>query len=428
MIEEAIKEILCKPHMLGLLLGKNKLEQQHSDWIRWVWNPKGSEDRALMGHRGSYKTTAIAVIGTIWWLMRHPNERIAIIRKTWGDAAKVVNTIGLLMEDPAVQDIFDWIHGGKGVCRKVRDRDGEITFKFKQTVTPEASITAHGMDLGITGKHYDKILCDDIITLDDRISKAKREKTKEILRELRTNIIDPGCNMGVIGTPWHRDDAWSILECPIKKYAVCDTGLLSEEEIAQKKKTTTPMLYAINYDLDDSVKTESIFGDPLEGNWNFHKPNVWGHIDCAYGGDDSTGMSFMAEVGTDQLQGVGWKFDGHVDTHLDTIVDLYKRYRLSGMYCETNADQGYFAEKLRKRGLNVITYHESMNKHIKIITLLFDWWTRITWSVDTDPEYMEQIVDYREWAGHDDCPDSAASLLHQHFDKTGKTDMRAWKL
>ena len=30
---------------------------------------------------------------------------------------------------------------------------------------------------------------------------------------------------------------------------------------------------------------------------------------------------------------------------------------------------------------------------------------------DTDPEYINEILDYSEFAEHDDSPDSAASLL-----------------
>ena len=50
-----------------------------------------------------------------------------------------------------------------------------------------------------------------------------------------------------------------------------------------------------------------------------------------------------------------------------------------------------------------------MNKYVKITTHLYKHWKSIYW-FDTDPEYLNQILDYTEDAEHDDAPDSAASL------------------
>ena len=56
-------------------------------------------------------------------------------------------------------------------------------------------------------------------------------------------------------------------------------------------------------------------------------------------------------------------------------------------------------------------YAERANKFIKISSYLRKNWERIYWLDMTDPEYLNQIIDYTEKAEHDDAPDSAASLL-----------------
>ena len=56
-------------------------------------------------------------------------------------------------------------------------------------------------------------------------------------------------------------------------------------------------------------------------------------------------------------------------------------------------------------------YHESMNKYVKISTYLRESWKDIVFIKETDPEYINQILDYTENAEHDDAPDSIASLL-----------------
>ena len=55
-------------------------------------------------------------------------------------------------------------------------------------------------------------------------------------------------------------------------------------------------------------------------------------------------------------------------------------------------------------------YPETENKLIKISTHLRKWWPHIVFVEGTDPEYIDQILDYTENAEHDDAPDSAACL------------------
>ena len=54
-----------------------------------------------------------------------------------------------------------------------------------------------------------------------------------------------------------------------------------------------------------------------------------------------------------------------------------------------------------------------MNKFVKISTYLRKNWEKIMWLEDTDPEYINEILDYSEFSEHDDSPDSAASLLRR---------------
>ena len=91
----------------------------------------------------------------------------------------------------------------------------------------------------------------------------------------------------------------------------------------------------------------------------------------------------------------------------------HKRFRAGSISCEKNADKGYLAKELRQLGYMVDPYSESMNKFLKISTHLRSNWKNIIWLEDTDPEYINEILDYSEFAGHDDSPDSAASLLRK---------------
>jgi phage terminase large subunit-like protein len=70
-----------------------------------------------------------------------------------------------------------------------------------------------------------------------------------------------------------------------------------------------------------------------------------------------------------------------------------------------------------KYGMRMVTYHESMNKHVKIATYLKAIWQYVIFVEGTDDEYINQILDYNEDAEHDDCADSAASLARKLYKK-----------
>jgi hypothetical protein len=87
---------------------------------------------------------------------------------------------------------------------------------------------------------------------------------------------------------------------------------------------------------------------------------------------------------------------------------------------EDNADKKMLAKEFMKvpGAPRVSSYHEAMNKDIKIACYLKKYWNDIDWDPRTDPNYMMQVLDYRPGQDPRDCADSAASLLREVFYKT----------
>jgi hypothetical protein len=170
--------ILKHPHLLGHLIGKTKLTQQHSDWIHYLWC--NEEHCSIQAHRGSYKTTSVAEVGSIWWHLFHPSDRIALVRKPYTEASKTLGAIARYYQLEVIQALFTFV---QGFCPRMLERkENRLVFNFKREITKEGSLDAWGTDQQMTGNHYDKILTDDIVVLKDRLSKAEREKTKSAVR------------------------------------------------------------------------------------------------------------------------------------------------------------------------------------------------------------------------------------------------------
>ena len=258
--DEILQALIDNPHLLGHLMGKDKLTPLHSEWIKYCWD--SNEPKALQAFRGGYKSTAIDVVGTVRWFLLQPNDRIALIRKSFNDSATVVSAVRQAMELPQIKELFKYAHGF--YPKAIMAKDGKLRYNFKTTITPEVSFTAHGIDSSLTGMHYDKIICDDIITLKDRVSKAERERTKEIVNEIATNIIDPGKGSIWVGTPWHKDDAWNEINSftDIAMYPISKFNFLGENAIENKKRTTTPFLYSANYELEIKRDETSLLSEP----------------------------------------------------------------------------------------------------------------------------------------------------------------------
>jgi hypothetical protein len=409
------------PHLIGHLVGKNKLTRMHTEWILDAW--KALDHSAMQAHRGAYKTTALTEVGPIWWLLFHPNDRIGIIRKTFTDASSILKTIAKYMDTEQLQAVFYAAH--QLIPKPITRKDSSLVFNFKQSVTKEGSIDAHGLDGSLTGFHYDKIILDDIVTLKDRLSKAEREKTKEASREILTNIIDPGKQVIHVGTPWHKDDAWQLFNEP-KKYTCYETGILTQEEINAKRALTTPILFAANYELRHTSSDDLIFGEVAGVEpWDHSKfiRKIHAHVDAKFSGSHYGAVTLMAERMDGKIQAKGWVFKEHVEEKVKWIREICHQHNVRSLFIESNPDKGYTAKLLRnptpnesaKITLNVEEYSESTNKHIKIISHLLGRWRDIIWDIDTQEAYLEQVMDYREGQEPDDAPDSAASLIRAAF-------------
>lgn len=418
------------PHLLGHMVGKEKLTDLHSDWIKLIWDTPPGEHASLMSHRGAYKTTSITECGIIYHLLFHPSDRIALIRETWTEAAKTLDTIKKYMESPAIKSLFAYAH--RGVEPKAtKSPEGSVLYNFKQSITKENSIDAYGINQVPTGSHYDRILCDDIVTINSRLSRAKREMVKQGVLEIVTNIIDPGKSCFFVGTPWHYDDAWAMknddgeLIIPEPwKYRPADTGILSPEELAKKRKSTTASLFAINYMLDTSVKDEGqIFDEPVYGpwDWNLRPTRIHAHLDAAWDGTCTNALTIMAERPDGLIQAFGKVYPGTFnECKRDVAVQCAERHART-FHMEKNPDKGMAAGELRAiPGFPVVrAYQERMNKDIKIVSYLKKYWSRIVWDSNTDPNYLNQINDYRPGQDPRDAPDSAASLLREAFYRGG---------
>lgn len=401
-----INTVKYNPVAIGKQLGFELLTELHNEWMMEMFN--GIEDKTLQAHRGSYKTTCVAIVLALLIVCK-PNIKVAFFRKTDRDVMDIINQIQKMLRTDVMRYIADVLWGKELIL--VKANSSEVSTNLSDDPRGGAQLVGLGIGGSITGKHYDIIFTDDIVNVDDRTSKAERERTRLFYQELQ-NIKNRGerCKIFNSGTPWHKEDAFELMPSPMK-YDVYSTGLISDVEREIIRSKMLPSLFAANYELKHIASEDVIFTNPQLG----ADPNIlmdcnYCHIDAAYEGADYTAFTICQKKGgMFYVFGKVWR--KHVDDCIDEIIGIRKYFRAGRIYCENNGDKGYLAKALRSYGEVVTTYHEAMNKYIKIGTFLKFNWERVIFVQGCDQGYLDQILDYTENAEHDDAPDSLACAI-----------------
>ena len=403
--QQAINLLLNNPYLFGHLIGFKDLTELHNEWI--IKLVRYAYDKTIQAHRNSFKTTCVSLAIVILVILM-PSKKIAFIRKTDSDVKEIILQVQKILRTPQVAYLVKCIYGVEFAILSASQT--QITTNLSKSIKGTAQVTGFGIGASVTGKHYDIIFTDDIVNVNDRVSRAERERTKLFYQELQ-NIINRGGWINNTGTPWHKEDAFELMPEP-EKYDCYTTGIMSQEAIEEKKKSMSPSLFSANYELKHISDDEIMFANPVLNADIELALNGVAHVDAAYYGEDYTAFTVVTiHDGKFYVFGKCWR--KHVDDVMDEIITYYNEFLCQKMFTETNADKGYSAKEMKKKGAKVFTYHEDMNKYLKISTYLKGDWENVVFCEGTDEEYIDQICDYNENAEHDDCPDSLASLIRR---------------
>ena len=406
---KAVEFLITKPASFGRLVGFTKLTDLHNAWILDML--KGEGDRTLQAHRASYKTTCVSIALALIIILL-PNKRTLFLRKTDADIKEIIKQVQKILKDPHTQYFVQCIYGVN--LKLTVESATEINTNLTTDIRGTSQLVGMGCGSSITGKHFDRIFTDDIVNINDRVSKAERDRTKLVYQELQ-NIKNRDGRIFNTGTPWCKDDCFTIMP-EAEKFDCYSTGLISDEQLEAIKKSMTRSLFAANYELRHIAAEDVIFQNPQTGADPSEVEQGDCHIDAAYGGEDFSAFTIVKKQGN-IFYVYGRLWQKNIDDCLDEIQRLRAQFNAGKIYCEDNGDKGYLAKELRNRGERAIIYHENMNKVIKITTYLKAEWENVKFVAGTDKAFIDQICDYNENASHDDAPDSLASQIRRLWKK-----------
>lgn len=407
-----IERIYLYPHLLGNMLGYSYLQEEHSRWIHKVWN--SGKDVTLMAFRGSYKTTAISVVGTAWWIFFHPDHRVLLASSTHDNAKKIHQEVRSLYTRENMLMLYRLLD-------VYEPRDMEWWTKESMRLTTkgkpskEGSVEAVGAGTVLTMRHYDRIICDDLVVLKDRLSKAERDRKKDWVRELQS-VIEPDGHIGYVGTPWHPDDVYSITP-PADKYPIGTVfnPKLTPERLKEIRRMQGEAFYASQYELKHISAEDMIFDDPHYGAYVQKGYNdnikIIAYLDPAFGGADFSALTigFVKEGRVYVKFGKIWR--AQIDETYNITEKFCRKFQVSRLWVESNSAAVAIAAEFRRRGLHVREIKNLKNKHLRIMDNAKKHWDLITFYTSVDDEYMRQILDYTEDCTHEDAADSLSGFV-----------------
>ena len=409
-----VDDLIDHPVKYAHECGYKKLTTFHNSWIREMAFGKG--DVTLLGHRGSYKTTCVTFAFALLCILK-PNSRVMFLRKTESDVAEVMQSVATLLNNPVFQGLTATLYGTPLVVTKATYN--AVSTNLAGGASGAAQLTGYGIGGSLTGKHADLVFTDDIVNLRDRLSASERKQTKMVYQELQ-NVRNRGGRIVSTGTPWHKEDCFSLMP-NIKRFDCYSTGLISPEEIQTLRNSMSASLFAANYELKHIADEDALFTDAqFIADADLLRDGI-AHVDAGFGGKDGTALTCISRVRGNYYAYIRlWQRS--VDEVLDEIISTCRRLKVGTIHCEKNADKGYLAKSIRDKGYPAQTYHEKENKFIKISTYLKGAWGRVyfldnpAFPLDTDA--LSQILDYTEHADHDDMPDSLASAIRKFEQQT----------
>lgn len=209
-------------------LGYPDWDKVHDDMERFLLKP--ARKKALLLPRNHLKSTFGTITFAIMNICKNPNIRILIGNGVWDISRTFLSEIKAQLETSNLKYFF-------GDFISARWNADEIIVKQRTKALKEPTIMTTGVEAETTGGHYDLIILDDLVGLQNSQTPEQRAKVKRFRRSM-INLLEPKGGLLVeIGTRWHLDDTFSeIFEKEMKYYDVMKKQVVEDGKLIFPKK------------------------------------------------------------------------------------------------------------------------------------------------------------------------------------------------
>lgn len=352
--------------------------------------------RMILGSRGYGKTDYVVILGVAYKIYLEPmSTRVLLITKSRERNSAILSEIATACEKAGVA--FERRNANSIRVDGMLGKDHSVSAVTIKTVT-------------LRGRHPDVVIMDDPVTPDDT-SETTRKQVQKVYNEvhkLTENVL-------IIGQPVHKYDLYQTLRPKLAKLMEVPHGSIPEldhdieaQRLAGVDEASIQASYFLKVVSEGTVPFENIRYIN-----KFPKSEAAvAFIDPSFEGGDFTALSIMKAY-MEGVAVVGFAYKKAWNHCLEDINTQLQRFGVKRLCFETNSLGDQPLEILRaafKGGIGVVGRKSNTNKHSRIIAAgMFAHMIHL--SKESNPEYINQVIQYEYKAKHDDAPDSLASCL-----------------
>lgn len=424
---ELIRELVLEQGNLAVLseyvLG-DKPFPHHKSMIAWQdYNRQG----LLLAWRGAGKSVYVTKARAILEILRNPDIRILICSDALEQAKGLLRGIKSHFEkNERFRAIFgDWVTGAPTWT------DTLITVNRRKAHYSEPTITCAGVKTSLPSRHFDLILADDLVTMDNSRTEGERKRIHDYYYQTLYPTLDPHGRLYVIGTRWHRDDLYGWLQKNDHKASHLVLGVMDEsgDEPVSRWPQQFPMTMLENFQrasveafelqmmCRESVGVGEIFSDFMfiidDGPWP-NDTNRWQGVDLAIGQKDHHDK--FAHVTIDmQVQTMNTYLQHYFldrktfPQQVAFLKTMYERFPTTrGIVVETNAYQQALPQQVLKEfpGLPIIGRNTKYDKITRAQQLAMFLAQRPCYVRSENREFVKLLLGFPSLKGSKDAFDA----------------------
>lgn len=375
------QEILTGP-TVAPYHGRYLIGELHEEWDDLVQE----HDRiCVLAARDHGKTFFFDFAYPLWRIVTQPGGQGFIFSNTKEQAIKILEDIKVEIEtNPQLQYLKPSNTSGK---------------RWAQTAIQCSNghrVYARGFGVKVRGAHPNWVVVDDALNDETMYSETVRRKQIDYFYSALSNMVIPGGQLIVVGTPFHQSDLYADLEeNPVYAYrkysAMKEDGQplcpdrYNLERLELKKAEIGPIRYTREFMCEPIADDMSLFpgwlfqGEEVEqpaitlgmpaDYWREAGVNIYMGVDFALSSSVEADYTVLWVMGTDR-SGNRWIIDIHrgrgvpYQQQLSKIIEVARKYEPGLIFLESNQAQRIFGDELiRTTDLPIQLFTTGTEKH-----------------------------------------------------------------
>jgi predicted phage terminase large subunit-like protein len=370
---------------------KRSVQELHKSIIANISSFKSTLDLAP---RGFGKSTVGDVDYCITKILRDPNIRIMIGSKTQTQAQAFLKEIRTHFEqnEDLLRVFGDWKTSKDNVWN-----DREFTVNKRTIIKKEATVTALGASGAVISKHFDIIIGDDLVGLENARTERQRANLKEWFYSSLAPTLEPDGEIHILGTRYNPLDLYESLiksgnykiniQQAIQVIDGKEVSLWEEkfslEKLKEKRAESGKIIFNMQYQNDTELAKGKIFKAQYFKYYEEYKLNndfqtakirvknaegidTWVNVKVYMGADLAISEKENEDNDYFVLMMVG------VDADRNVYVLEYVKERLS-FNAQLNTIMSYGRSKypmVERIGVETVAYQKALAQELRRLTLL----------------------------------------------------------